>query len=700
MMGKKGEVKKQRIITYYALAIVLPCLILGFLALRGIQNDQALVEREQRRDLLEAGQQVIRETDEQILTAENNFINIASTIPAPQKTLFNDSLLTRFISQHHAIAGILYLSGNGPSYLLDYQLMYVPDEFSSPSYVVISPTVQDVFEKGWEMEFREKKYTLALQYYQDVLSNATNEQTRGEILNAVARIQKKLSLDDQAIETYDLIWDDCPDALIQNDIPLGAVALLEKSLLCMGIQDTSTALHTIHLLLTQLQKNRWEMRYSSFINFISKADEVISFCENFHNQEIQSITARIHALKDSLSSSINRTDYLLALAGNNEITSHNSKLETEAGKHRYKTQINEKFYYLSLIPANDQGIWGLITDQDEMLNNCVYPSISKSSNNSTFCWEIRDINGTLLLHSGNIPEDMTPVNVAFPPDLPSWSLSLYPENSGLMASLFRSGEGLFLYIFVAILIVLAFGLFFTLQAVNHELHLSKMKSNFMSTVSHEFKSPLTSIRQLAEMLVHRRVQTTERQQKYYTTILQQSERLSHLIDNILDFSKMEEGQKLFHFEKANIASVVKDIVESFQYQVVGQGFAIDLSVPESIPDVVFDREAMEQVMHNLLDNAIKYSGDSRKIEVYLQLQGSMIMICVRDDGVGIRKEEQDKVFSRFYRAGDELTQTVKGSGIGLTIVKQIIEAHQGEITVESSPGKGSIFCIKLPIYQA
>ena len=152
----------------------------------------------------------------------------------------------------------------------------------------------------------------------------------------------------------------------------------------------------------------------------------------------------------------------------------------------------------------------------------------------------------------------------FPSDLPSWSLTLYPENSGLFVSFLRSGEGIFFYIFIAIVIILAFGLFFTLQTVNNELHLSKMKSYFMSTVSHEFKSPLTSIRQMAEMLVHGRVPTPERQQKYFTTILQQSERLSHLIDNILDFSKMEEGHKIFHFEKADIIPVVKDVVESFR----------------------------------------------------------------------------------------------------------------------------------------
>lgn len=204
---------------------------------------------------------------------------------------------------------------------------------------------------------------------------------------------------------------------------------------------------------------------------------------------------------------------------------------------------------------------------------------------------------------------------------------------------------------------------------------------------------------MAEMLVRGRVPSPERQQKYYTTILQQSERLSHLIDNILDFSKMEEGQKIFRFETADITPVVKEMVESFQKLTADEGFHISLTIPEPLPDVVFDREAMDQVIHNLIDNACKYSGESRTVEVQLYPKGGKIVISVGDHGIGIGKEDHDKIFSRFYRAGEELTQTVKGSGIGLTIVKQIVEAHQGEVTVESSPDKGSIFNVILPISQ-
>jgi signal transduction histidine kinase/tetratricopeptide (TPR) repeat protein len=695
MMKKKIKVKRPGIITYYALAILLPCLILGILAIRGIRNDQALVEREQRGSLLEAGQKIISETNEYLQKVENSFTEISVTLAVPKNIIFRDSLLQSFNARHQCVAGIFYLTETGTPYLLNENFLYVPDDFSSFIEVTRPRSLENILTKGWQIEFREENYPKALEYYQNTLRAVRDEQSRGEILNIIARLQKKLQLYDDAIETYELIWNDYPEVLIQNKIPLGAVALLEKSGLCLEKKDSISALETVCLLLTQFQEPAWEMGYSHFSNFLTKAEVIIPHCENSDNEEIKNLIEKINALQNSISSSVKHTEYLMAFLQSGDIFANNTN--QAANNHRYKASINGKSYFFCLFPANDPGEWGLIMDQDDILNNSVYHSIIDNKGTSDVSWELTDANGEQLLKSVSFPEETSPVGVVFPSDLPSWSLTFYPEYTGLFNSLFRPGAGIFLYIFIVIVVILAFGLFFTHQTVNNEMRLSKMKSYFMSTVSHEFKSPLTSIRQMAEMLVHGRVPSPERQHKYHTTILQQSERLSHLIDNILDFSKMEEGQKVFHFEKADITPVVENVVESFKEHTTLQGFKINLSIPKPLPDVVFDREAMEQVLHNLLDNACKYSGDSREIEVQLLSRGNRVIISVRDYGIGISKEDHDKIFSRFYRAGEELTQTVKGSGIGLTIVKQIVEAHNGTIDVESAIGKGSSFSVILPI---
>jgi signal transduction histidine kinase len=228
------------------------------------------------------------------------------------------------------------------------------------------------------------------------------------------------------------------------------------------------------------------------------------------------------------------------------------------------------------------------------------------------------------------------------------------------------------------------------------MELSRMKSDFVSTVSHEFKSPLTSIRQIAEMLETGRIPSEERRQKYYEVLLEQSERLSLLTDNVLSFAKMEEGKREFVFEETDIKTLLMEIVSTIQDRVRHEGFTIELEIEDFLPPIVADVPAITQAVTNLIDNAVKYSGESKKVVVNVRVDEKDLVIDVRDFGVGIKKVELNKIFDRFYRGGDELTRTIKGSGLGLTLVKQIVEAHYGSIQVESELGKGSVFTVKLP----
>jgi signal transduction histidine kinase len=474
---------------------------------------------------------------------------------------------------------------------------------------------------------------------------------------------------------------------------------VEISSLNLKQSDTISAAQNVYLLIRKIQDIYWELSYYQYVSFLEKIDEIIVRCEDFSCGSTVNWFRKIQQVKDSILSSQKQTEFLLTFLHSNEILSNHAEPDWPDNRHRYKFQVNGESYFISLSSGTDHGQWGMILDPDYLLHHVILPDLLAFESETNTNWEVSGANGQTLLKSESAPENTLPVYIAFSSDLPTWSLALYREGSSLFASLIHPERGLYLYIFIAILIILSCGLSFTLLTINNEINLTRMKSNFISTVSHEFRSPLTSIRQMAEMLVRGRVTSKEKQQKYYTTILQQSERLSHLIENILDFSKIEEGQKLFRFERADIITVVKDIVETFKNLSGDDGFQINLKISDPLPKIVFDREAIAQVFHNLIDNACKYSGDSRIIEVHLSSDTNWVAISIRDQGIGITKEDQDKIFSRFYRAGEELSQTVKGSGIGLTIVKQIVDAHHGEITVESSPGKGSIFTVKLPLHQ-
>jgi signal transduction histidine kinase len=167
----------------------------------------------------------------------------------------------------------------------------------------------------------------------------------------------------------------------------------------------------------------------------------------------------------------------------------------------------------------------------------------------------------------------------------------------------------------------------------------------------------------------------------------------------LDFAKIEEGRKKFDFQMMDIGSLLQQIVSVIQDQVRHKDFVIRLEIEKPLPEIKADRESMTQAITNLIDNAVKYSGEARDIIVRAFEEGQYLIITVKDFGIGIKKEEIDKIFERFYRGGDELTRTVKGSGLGLTLVKQIVEAHHGNVSVESEPGHGSTFLIRLPLHE-
>jgi signal transduction histidine kinase len=239
-----------------------------------------------------------------------------------------------------------------------------------------------------------------------------------------------------------------------------------------------------------------------------------------------------------------------------------------------------------------------------------------------------------------------------------------------------------------------------LRTASRAMKLSQMKADFVSNVSHELRTPLASIRVFGEFLKMGRVKDGEKIREYGEYIETESRRLTQLINNILDFSKIESGQKTYQFELADVEPVVAETLKTFTVRLEQSGFAINFESPQQqLPSAVIDADAIAQAFINLLDNAVKYSGEARVINVRLSRQNSFATIAVTDYGIGISSDECQKVFEKFYRVSTGLVHDVKGSGLGLSIVQHIVEAHHGKVTLESEPGKGSTFTIHLPLDQ-
>ena len=320
-----------------------------------------------------------------------------------------------------------------------------------------------------------------------------------------------------------------------------------------------------------------------------------------------------------------------------------------------------------------------VTDQD---GNVAYRSWDESS------------------HAGHDHEelDVRPFTFVFN----DWHLHLY--GGGLSPIEWaRSNRRFNLLLSVALAAVLLGAIIATWRVSRRAMRLSQMKSDFVSNVSHELRTPLASIRVLSELLHRGKIEDPGKVREYGTRIEGEVRRLSGLVDKILDFSRIESGRKTYTLEPESLTEIVAEAVESFESQSVAREFQIELRTPDETGNdpilVQADRLALGEAIRNLLDNAVKYSGSARTIEVTVGRDTMQATVAITDRGIGIERAEQSKIFERFHRVGQGLVHDVRGSGLGLSIVQHVLDAHHGRITVQSAPGRGSTFTIHLPTIE-
>jgi signal transduction histidine kinase len=254
-------------------------------------------------------------------------------------------------------------------------------------------------------------------------------------------------------------------------------------------------------------------------------------------------------------------------------------------------------------------------------------------------------------------------------------------------------------VLAAISVLLLGGILSMYRNVSREMELAKLKADFVSNVSHELRTPLSLIRLYAETLELGRLPNVDKQRGYHRIIREESERLTALINNVLDFSRIEAGRKEYDFQATDLRELVRETLESYRYQIEQQGFTFEEKIAEDLPKVRVDRESIARSLLNLVNNSIKYSSDEKYLRVNLYGDNGLVRLEVIDRGIGIPHAEQHRIFEKFYRVGDPLVHNTKGSGLGLSLVRTIVHAHGGDVWVESNQGRGSKFTVVLPVDQ-
>lgn len=495
-------------------------------------------------------------------------------------------------------------------------------------------------------ELRDKEYVRALALYRRLLAEA-DEGQRQAVLHRLARCARKAGRELEARSWFRQLAKAAPVRI--GTLPSDLLARYE-------IASTEADLLALY---EDLVAGRWELDKVSYYFYSA------SIRERLHSPETVRKLREVEEKKLALGEAAER--FL-----DEPVADHD-------GPHFLVFQSQEPLTAIVL--------------SESFVRSVLLPAALRSLSGRDVLVAVSDHNGNSL-YGGDPPEGAPTVmrsvsSAGLIGQIRAWlrdSTALY-ENA-------NRRRNLYLGIFGGILGLLVFGGYLTLHTARAEMAMAQLKSDFVSTVSHEFRSPLTGVHQLAEMLRDGRVPDEGKRRQYYEMIVNETQRLRRLVENVLDFSRIEEGRKKYTFEAFDPAGWLRELAGEFQGEVAARGFQVETEIPETLPVMEGDREALGTAVRNLLDNAVKYSGDSKTVWLASSGNGSGLSISVRDQGVGIEEEDRAQIFDRFYRS-NSIQGTVKGVGLGLNLVRSIVAAHGGTVGVESRPGGGSEFTIRL-----
>lgn len=404
-------------------------------------------------------------------------------------------------------------------------------------------------------------------------------------------------------------------------------------------------------------------------------------------------------VNNSFNASVNRVDIKSTLLDNKSKIKRLSNYEKSGYNKIEPINISESIEDVAFLFVIDVGdarfqLCGIIVNDARFVSNILAPKMQEISREDIIisCYNTTTDN---IIYS-NLPVE----KINFQQEGPLWLLPNYKIAISLKG---RTIEGLVkqqsvtnLILISLITFVLIVGVFFVYRNTRKEIKLAQTKSDFVSNVSHELRTPLALISMFAETLEMNRVKTDEKRQEYYRIISQETHRLSRIVNSILNFSKMEAGKREYKFEPVDLNQIVKDVLETYHFHLTNKGFQLKLEIPEDELIVNVDKEAISECVINIIDNAVKYSNYKKEIKIKTGIHKQNGFISVTDYGSGISDEDQKKIFEKFYRVSNGLVHNTKGTGMGLSIVKQVIDAHNGAIKVNSKLGGGSTFTLSFP----
>ena len=568
----------------------------------------------------------------------------------------------------------------------------------------VNPKAAVSFNLAEKAEFLTKDYMESISLYSDAILSSISARERVLFISRIGRCYFKLGEYRKAIGEYKKILEPGNDKIIIGNIPASVVALSQISDACEALKDEKEHYDALFELYKHLVEKPWDLSGGEYFYYLNSISEKISKPEvsaiNTDEREIEELRLRESKLREAISliELISKNVYPEIESGLRQVSSSGSQLNYIPREEK-NSAFQIGFIKLPESIRNLQtAALGYQFEKDFILSD-LFPEVltSVELGRDVFVG-ILDKNDSLLYQQLGHQVSKYLVAENFSKAFSDWKVALFDSEGRSIEQLTGKEKQFYLMLFIGIIIVMLIGIILIVRTVIHESEISRMKSEFVSNVSHELKTPLALIRMFGETLDSGIVRDESDRKKFYGIIRKESERLTHLINNVLDFSRMDAGIREYDFHETDLAEVVRNSLEAYKFQISDSGFRIESELPDEPIIIKIDKDAISQVLLNLLSNAVKYSDDEKFIRIKISKNSTCALISVTDHGVGIPKDEMKKIFDKFYRVSDTRIMENRGSGLGLTLAKHIVEAHGGIIEVESEVGKGSRFIVRIPLY--
>jgi signal transduction histidine kinase/tetratricopeptide (TPR) repeat protein len=696
-LGKDRRLRR-RIIAVFLFAVMLPSLIQVYLGLRYIkqeeQRQEQLVLRGLKVTLDGAAQKVEEDIHRALLQI---FDSLTAKIYLPEA--ISAYQLHQFLSEHTLMEEVFVLDNKGR---LLFPRTFRAQKESGTVQSVMSAVTRPWLIRGEESEARGK-YDDAVDKYTTGLDACTFTRARLAFLVRIARCRLKTGDLTGANQTYRRVLAEDKDQFFGEEVPYQFVASFQLAQILEKTGQPGEAFDILARLYRNMLNEFQLFAQNQFMYYLSKVRTELQRHLPFAGPGAPAVLDSLILLEEAYMQEPVRNDFLKtnivpSVEINLQARSEPNMLRYIVIQHKADSSIHIAFMDLGYLGQGTRIIGTRLH----------HPQLITLAEESLEGFDTEENLRVALLNEENdsLPsgEAIDPIIVEEPLPLLAGTMHGYKlalvGTQGTSIKEFTSRGVIPYYVLIfVIILVIALGVIFIFHDISREQELTRMKSEFISNVTHEIKTPIATIRSLAENVNEGWITSSEKQQDYFRLIARESERLGHLVENTLDFSRIEAGSKRYNMEVSSILEVIEKTVERFRILNEEEGIEISCDLNENLPPVRMDKVAMGQVLLNLLDNAAKYSPEEKVITLVVKKAGDHLKIAVTDKGIGINKKDIPRIFDKFYRSESGTGKNITGSGIGLTLVKEIVESHGGKVTVESKRNKGSTFTIRIPINQ-